>query len=290
MFSLIFARRLSMDYKYFDEFEYWFKLNGDQTYDVLNKETREVLGKYDPDSVKFIVSSDKDVSKMQEDFIKFCDRPEYVVGHSVKVNGVTAESAQESYESLILGCIMIRAYNAGRNPDKQDDYINRVISWLNTTSFYNDPASTMFHESFKHGLLYHTLRVYNKMVELINIPTFNGVDIQSATLVCLCHDWCKIGLYESFSRNVKNDKTGRWEKVPSYRRGTFPHPLGHGVSSAFMANKMFKLSEEEFAAIRWHMGHYNVSDNEVNEFQQCNEDMPLVHLLQFSDQLSIVNY
>ena len=165
-----------------------------------------------------------------------------------------------------------------------------MINWVESTTFYEDPASTIYHEAWPSGLLYHTLRVYNKMCELADIPTFSSIDRASASLVCLCHDWCKIGLYEKYKRNVKNESTGVWEKVDSYKRGNFPHPLGHGVASAYMAMKMFRLTEEEFAAIRWHMSMFNVSSNEINEYQQACEDYPLVHLVQFADQLSIVNY
>ena len=54
--------------------------------------------------------------------------------------------------------------------------------------------------------------------------------------------------------------------------------------------KFFKLSQEEALAIRWHMGEYNVADNEMNELHYANENYPLVFLLQFADRLSITNY
>lgn len=43
-------------------------------------------------------------------------------------------------------------------------------------------------------------------------------------------------------------------------------------------------------AIRWHMGRWNVVDSEVNDLQTANENYPMVHMIQFADQLSIVNY
>ena len=93
-----------------------------------------------------------------------------------------------------------------------------------------------------------------------------------------------------YMRNVKNDETGIWEKVPSYKRIDASIPLGHGAQSMFMASRLFKLTADESLAIRWHMGVWNVSSNEYNDLQQANENYPLVHLLQFADQLSIVNY
>ena len=57
-----------------------------------------------------------------------------------------------------------------------------------------------------------------------------------------------------------------------------------------IANKFFKLDLAECLAIRWHMGRWNVSESEVNEFQQANEQYPLVHMLQFADRLAITAY
>ena len=36
--------------------------------------------------------------------------------------------------------------------------------------------------------------------------------------------------------------------------------------------------------------HRRTSDAEFNELQTCNEQFPLVHLLQFADQLALVKY
>ena len=58
----------------------------------------------------------------------------------------------------------------------------------------------------------------------------------------------------------------------------------------YLASKCFNLNLECLSAIRWHMGEYNVAQNEMNELHQCNEQFPLVQLLQFADRLSITSY
>ena len=63
-----------------------------------------------------------------------------------------------------------------------------------------------------------------------------------------------------------------------------------GMQELYKAMKVFKLNDEEAAAIRWHMGEYNVASNEVNELHAANERYPLVQMLQFADRLSIVKY
>ena len=91
-------------------------------------------------------------------------------------------------------------------------------------------------------------------------------------------------------RNVKNEQTGKWEQVPSYRRKGTGIPLGHGVASAYVANSFFKLSLEEWLAIRWHMGEYMCTNGESSELQDSIDNYPLVLLIQFADRLACVNY
>lgn len=211
-----------------------------------------------------------------------------IIGNKVDINGKSYEYVKELYIKLMEESLQLRN---NIDDETNNNYIQKILDWIESTDFYEAPASTIYHESFKHGLLYHTLTVYNCMIDLIQINKFkDNIDISSATLCCLIHDWCKINLYKPSKRNVKNEETGKWEQIDSYKRNNFEHPFGHGTSSMFIAMKLFKLTEEEALAIRWHMGMFNVSSNEVNEYQQACEDYPLVHLLQFADQLSIVNY
>jgi len=163
-----------------------------------------------------------------------------------------------------------------------------LISWLESTDFYTAPASSRYHDSCPGGLLRHSLTVYNRAIELHKLPQFSSCSLESITLVSLTHDWCKIGYYEHYLKNVKED--GQWHEVDAYRVNQRGIALGHGVSSMFLVNRFFKLNAEEALAIRWHMGEYNVADNEVNELQLANAHFPLVYLVQFADRLACVEY
>lgn len=166
-----------------------------------------------------------------------------------------------------------------------------ATNWLKTTDFYEAPASTIYHESEVGGLVKHTLTVAYHALKLCALPEFNKVNPEDAIFIALVHDWCKIGYYESYQKNVKNETTGQWEKQVAFRRkDLFYSCLGHGVSSMYMAQKFFKLSIDECCAIRWHMSSWRVVDSEMSELQQANETYPLVHLTQFADQLSLVKY
>ena len=116
---------------------------------------------------------------------------------------------------------------------------------------------------------------------------FKTVVPHEAILAALLHDWCKIFCYQSTTRNVKNDETGQWEKVPWYKWKASPMPLGHGTSSIYSAQKYFKLTKEQLLAIRWHMGKWYTAQNEDGDLSESNANFPMVLLLQWADQTSI---
>lgn len=209
-----------------------------------------------------------------------------IVGCKVKVQDATLDELIDQYEKLIGEVVFYRYPDETNGPR----YLKSLLQWLRSTDFYRAPASTRYHEAYTGGLLVHTLNVYNNILELIKIPQFNSVDIHSAALVALTHDWCKIDYYESYEKNVKNETTSQWEKQLAFRTNQRGISLGHGVSSMFLVEKFFRLTPGEALAIRWHMGVFRVCNDEINELQQSNERYPLVHLLQFADQLSITEY
>ena len=128
-----------------------------------------------------------------------------------------------------------------------------LLDWLATTDFYTAPASTRFHGACECGLVMHSINVYNVLMSRFYTEEDNK---ESFTLVSLLHDLCKANYYKSGFRNVKNDATGQWEKVPSYSvQDAFP--FGHGEKSAFLVQRFMLLTDAEALAIRWHMGAYD---------------------------------
>jgi len=235
--------------------------------------------------------SEDDYHKFVEEWKIFQLRPEYYLGTTVESDSMADN--QDCFERNLVACAFARArrQNPGIDDDKVWRSIDRCLDWIRSTDFYRCPASTVYHDSVPGGLVKHTIQVVRRIVQLIDSDAFEGVHLEDAVLVALLHDWCKIGLYEEYLRNVKNEQTGQWEKVPSYRyKEDRAICMGHGSSSLYLAQRFFRLSLEESYAIRWHMGRWACSDFEVNELQQANRNYPLVHLLQFADQLAIVKY
>ena len=215
-------------------------------------------------------------------------RPERAIGKKVKVVGETLESLIDKYEELLFGSL-ISVSKASVDASIIQRF-GSALEWLRTTDFYTAPASSKYHDSFRGGLLTHTLNVYNKMLELIEIDSFSTVDIAEATLACLTHDWCKIRYYEMYLKNVKDEQTGQWTKQEAYTVNQTGAPLGHGTTSMFLASRFIHLPLDLALAIRWHMGRWHTSENEENELQLANSRYPLVYLVQFADQLACTEY
>ena len=124
--------------------------------------------------------------------------------------------------------------------------MKNLIEFLkNKTDFFEAPASTRFHGSFKGGLLEHSMKVYEILKQ-------KAGDSESVRIIALLHDICKTNFYKVDYRNAKNEQ-GVWEKVPYYTiEDTIPY--GHGEKSVMMISEFIKLTPEERYAIRWHMG------------------------------------
>lgn len=131
---------------------------------------------------------------------------------------------------------------------------DRLLEWLQTTDFFTAPASTRYHCACPAGLVMHSINVYEVMMEKhFDSETDNA---ESFALCALLHDVCKAQFYKVSSRNVKNERTGQWEKVPYYViEDAFPY--GHGEKSVFLIERFVRLKPAEATAIRWHMGGFD---------------------------------
>ena len=131
---------------------------------------------------------------------------------------------------------------------------DRLLEWLQTTDFFTAPASTRYHCACPSGLVQHSVNVYAVMMEKHFDPETDSAE--SFALCALLHDVCKAQFYKISTRNVKNEKTGQWEKVPYYTiEDAFPY--GHGEKSVFLIERFVRLKPAEATAIRWHMGGFD---------------------------------
>lgn len=169
--------------------------------------------------------------------------------------------------------------------------IDNLINWLDTTDFKYAPASSQYHNSFKGGLLDHSLNVYyalkddfKALVEFMELPE------DTVIITALLHDICKIDCYCESSRNVK-DGTGNWITVPYY---TFDElrPWGHGDKSVILIQQHgVTLSDVEISMIRNHMGFSVEEDSRRigKLFRICPQCLPL-HFADMEATYLLENY
>ena len=130
---------------------------------------------------------------------------------------------------------------------------DRLLAWLKTTDFFSAPASTRFHGACEGGLVMHSVNVYRAMTEHFYTEAESA---ESFAICALLHDVCKANFYKVSTRNVKNDETGQWEKVPYYQVED-QLPYGHGEKSVYLIEHFMRLKTAEAVAIRWHMGGFD---------------------------------
>lgn len=159
------------------------------------------------------------------------------------------------------------------------DGIEELIRYLQEeTDFFTAPASTKYHGAFAGGLLMHSINV---CAELRLDPNSKVYPTETLIIVALLHDICKANCYRTEKRNVKEN--GVWVEKQIY---VFEDelPLGHGEKSLYLASKFIKLSDEEAAAIRWHIGAFDCAfrggDRGLNA---AYEKYPLAVLLHIAD-------
>lgn len=161
----------------------------------------------------------------------------------------------------------------------------RMLDYLaNKSDFFTAPASTRFHLAREGGLCEHSLNVYRALCDYLDRPRVKetyGIECseETAAVVSLLHDVCKVNCYDVSSRNVK-DKNGVWQAVPYYEFND-KMPYGHGEKSVYIVSGFMRLSREEAFAIRYHMGFSAEGDN--RSVGSAFEMYPLALALSFAD-------
>lgn len=150
--------------------------------------------------------------------------------------------------------------------------------------FFTAPASTRYHGAYKGGLAEHSINVYKSLKDYLSrekIKKEFGLSFSDETvaIVALLHDVCKVNVYKTSMRNVKDD-SGQWTKVPFYQFDD-KLPYGHGEKSVYMISGYMRLSRDEAFAIRYHMG-FSGEENK-NTIGNALDMFPLALALNIAD-------
>ena len=183
----------------------------------------------------------------------------------------------ENNKQEIINILRTKVHREGS--EKLLDYL------INKSDFFIAPASTRFHGSYDGGLAQHSLNVYNCFKAYLERErvrdTYKLTASEETMAICaLLHDICKVDVYTRGTRNVKNEQTGQWGKVPTYFFDD-KLPYGHGEKSVYMITGFMRLTREEAFAIRYHMGFSG--DEPVDNVGKAFEMFPLAFALSTAD-------
>lgn len=157
--------------------------------------------------------------------------------------------------------------------------IDKVIEWLESTDFFEAPASTIYHENYTGGLCEHSLKVFDTL-EILHEEFEFDIDYKSRIIMALLHDVCKIGIYHKEKKNVKVGQN--WTQVDFWKRSD-DYPIGHGQKSVIMLlQQNLNLTELEVLSITGHMNGYDKSDIfDASNIYNINENSIWLHVADF---------
>lgn len=159
------------------------------------------------------------------------------------------------------------------------DGMSDLLQWLEGSDFFYCPASARFHGAHPGGLLEHSLNVYDELTRLAGAYKEIELSEETAVIVSLFHDLCKVNLYVTEKRNRKNAQ-GSWESYDAYAYNEKLHYGGHGSKSVFILQNYIKLSTEEAVAINCHMGSWDGNKDVGAAFEQ----FPVAWMLHVADE------
>lgn len=125
-----------------------------------------------------------------------------------------------------------------------------AIEQLDKMGFFTVPASTKFHGAYSGGLFDHSKAVTEQLVNLTERLGLKWGNERSPYIVGMLHDLCKCDTYK-----YVGDENGK--PIYIYNKETLLD--GHGEKSVILAHNILhgRLTDEEIACIRWHMGAFD---------------------------------
>lgn len=130
------------------------------------------------------------------------------------------------------------------------------ISRLREIGYFVAPASKSHHLSYPGGLVDHSLNVTRMLIVLTGAMNIEWSRPDSPIIVGMLHDLVKSRCYREAPIRIEN---GIPVSRPEYVYVDPGYP-GHGSASLKIARDLgFELKPDEVAAIRWHMGLFDMT-------------------------------
>ena len=158
------------------------------------------------------------------------------------------------------------------NLENENGYIS--VKSLSELGFFTQPASTKYHGAYEGGLFDHSFLTAKALVDLTEKLDLKWERPESPYIVGMFHDLCKCDNY------VKDFETDKYIYNPEI---IIP---GHGDKSVIILSQYMRLTDEEIACIRWHMGAYETDTKMWNYYGKAIEKYPNVLFTHTADMIS----
>lgn len=145
---------------------------------------------------------------------------------------------------------------------------------LDDLGFFTAPASTKYHGAYEGGLFDHSLEVAKQLVNLTDKLGLKWEKSKAPHIVGMFHDLCKCDNY------AVDFETGKYK----YNQDLIIP--GHGEKSVIMLQKLMKISDEEIACIRWHMGAFENDPKMWDYYGRAIEKYPNVLYTHTADMIA----
>lgn len=168
---------------------------------------------------------------------------------------------------------------------------DKLVEYLEKSTFFTDPASCNEHNSYDGGLSEHSLNVYNILDRNCSLIPEMEKFKDSIKIVSLLHDICLTGTFQKVSKNVtvrgkdgknKLKEDGRLLFIEKESYDHFPEaqlPYPRGTLSTMLIKQHMKLNKLEDLAIQWNMGVYDQPDCLWHILKRAQKTHKLVFLL-----------
>lgn len=165
-----------------------------------------------------------------------------------------------------------------------NDFISSEAKmWLIDNDFFTAPASSKYHGSYEGGLFDHSMNVALALTMLTEDNELVWSRPESPFIIGMFHDLCKTDQYKWNELYKKYE----WNKDQAV--------LGHGDKSIiYIESHICKLTDEEKACIRWHMGAFDDKDNWTKYTNSIHEypnvlwthmaDMMATHIIEVGEK------
>lgn len=170
--------------------------------------------------------------------------------------------------------------------DRIKQYIRVIVSASNGTlafpsvdeldalGYFIAPASTKYHGAYEGGLFDHSLEVTKQLCRMTERLGLTWDSSLSPYVIGLFHDLCKCESY------ILDPETGKYHYNPDI---ILP---GHGEKSIILLQRYMKLTDEEIACIRWHMGAYETDTKLWENFGLAIKKFPNVLYTHTADMIA----